>query len=281
MKKSFFETIFGIILLVFLVYLAGDLLGFLVNEFFISGLKINENILDILQSYFIQLIPLSFYIFVMKVSKKNNFMLKKFSFKNNKLLLGLILGFIINSLCVLIAVLNNNLSLSLNNINIGIFIFAFICVFIQCLEEEVLCRLFMYEKIKENYSVKIAVIVNTIFFALLHIGNPGMTIISFISLLAFGLLASLFIFYFDDIWGAAAVHLGWNFTQNIIFGLPNSGFSSPYSLFKVVKSSNSLFYDVDFGIEGTIVSVIVMILACFFLYCLGKKKMSNKKIKAK
>ena len=32
-----------------------------------------------------------------------------------------------------------------------------------------------------------------------------------------------------------AVHTAWNFTQNILFGLPNSGINVPYSVFKLLS----------------------------------------------
>lgn len=275
MKRKIMDTIFAITWLALVYEFSGEMIGAIVDVAFLENLNINKSILDILQSYFITVFSLMFFIIMFKVIKRDNFMLKKFNFKNNKILLGLLVGFIANSICVLMAFLNGDLTLSMNNISIGIFLFAFICVFIQCLEEEVLCRLFYYERVKKSYSVKTAIIANTLFFALLHTFNPGMTIIAFISLVMFGLLTSIFVYRFDNIWGAAAVHFSWNFTQNIIYGLPNSGFEAPCSLFKVVKANNSLFYDVSFGIEGTIFSIIILFFSCILVYYLGKKKLSK------
>ena len=44
---------------------------------------------------------------------------------------------------------------------------------------------------------------------------------------------SLMVYYMDSLWCAFAVHTAWNFTQNILFGLPNSGINVPYSVFKL------------------------------------------------
>ncbi len=47
-----------------------------------------------------------------------------------------------------------------------------------------------------------------------------------------------------------AMHTAWNFMQNIVLGLPNSGANVPYSIFKLEEgASNSFFYDTGFGIE--------------------------------
>lgn len=48
-----------------------------------------------------------------------------------------------------------------------------------------------------------------------------------------------------------AAHAMWNFTQDFIFGLPDSGKPAAVSIFNTTVSSSSFFYDKDFGIEGS------------------------------
>ena len=71
-----------------------------------------------------------------------------------------------------------------------------------------------------------------------------------------------------------AVHCSWNFTQNVLLGLPNSGIESKYSVFKLVDGSahNSFAYDVSFGVEGTIAAVAVVMLACAIVWFAGRKR---------
>ena len=71
-----------------------------------------------------------------------------------------------------------------------------------------------------------------------------------------------------------AVHAAWNFTQNILLGLPNSGSVFEFSIFKLDAASarNSFAYDINFGIEGTLVSCIVEALAIFIVLYFGLKK---------
>jgi hypothetical protein len=70
-----------------------------------------------------------------------------------------------------------------------------------------------------------------------------------------------------------AAHTAWNFTQNIIFGLPNSGSVVPYSIFMLDASTarDSLFYNVGFGVEGTVFADILLIAAAIGLYLWYKK----------
>ena len=54
------------------------------------------------------------------------------------------------------------------------------------------------------------------------------------------------------------IHTAWNFTQNFLFGLPNSGLVSEASVFGLDAASaqDSLFYNVAFGVEGAIPAVL-------------------------
>ena len=74
--------------------------------------------------------------------------------------------------------------------------------------------------------------------------------------------------------GCYVVPYSWNYTQNNIFGLPNSGRVSDYSTFKLEAASaqSGLFYDVSFGVEGSIGSVIVfaVVLAVIIFITRGK-----------
>ena len=87
-------------------------------------------------------------------------------------------------------------------------------------------------------------------------------------------LFSLFVYYFDSLWCAYGIHTGWNFTQSILLGLPNSGLVVPYSNFELdtAAAANSFAYNVAFGIEGTILSTVVLAVACLIVYLLGEKR---------
>ena len=71
-----------------------------------------------------------------------------------------------------------------------------------------------------------------------------------------------------------AAHAMWNFNQNIIFGLPNSGAVSPVSILKLDASTavDSFAYNVGFGVEGTILACVVLILGSLLIWWIGRKK---------
>ena len=64
----------------------------------------------------------------------------------------------------------------------------------------------------------------------------------------------------------------WNFTQNLLFGLPNSGLVSQSSFLHLDAASDSLFYDATFGVEGSLTAVIVISLFAVGVVLVGRKK---------
>ena len=127
---------------------------------------------------------------------------------------------------------------------------------------------------RKGYRSKwVAIIGNALIFSLMHGANPGVTALALANIFFSGLLFSLFVYYFDSLWCAYGIHTGWNFTQSILLGLPNSGLVVPYSNFELdtAAATNSFAYNVAFGIEGTILSTVVLAVACLIVYLLGEK----------
>ena len=184
------------------------------------------------------------------------------------LLIGLLGGLVMNGICALSAIWNGNIQLSFGKFELLPLLGLAIAVFIQSSAEEVLCRGFMYERLLESRSrYWIAILGNSLFFGIAHIFNDGMSFLGFYDLVIAGILYSLVVFYFDSLWMAMGLHATWNFTQSILLGLPNSGASFPYSVFHLDPGSIGGFsYDVAFGLEGTVLSSVMMTLCCIALY---------------
>ena len=83
---------------------------------------------------------------------------------------------------------------------------------VQSMAEELLCRGFLLTNIARKHKPITAIIVSSIFFTLLHVGNPGYGLFPLISIFLFGILMSTFVYYTGDIWMACGIHCAWNFT---------------------------------------------------------------------
>ncbi len=218
-------------------------------------------------------------LFVLFIFKNNHYIIDKITTKtkgNNMAYLfwGLFIGFVLNGLCALIAMINGDFTLRFSQFEIFRAFGLFFAVFVQSSAEELLCRGFMYQRLlKSTNSPAFAIIFNSLFFAALHLFNNGMSILPFYCILIFGVLASMLVYYFDSLWMVMGLHAMWNFTQSILLGLPNSGNNVPYSIFKIGSSVKGSFaYNPIFGLEGTIFSCVLMTACCVALYLWKSKK---------
>ena len=191
------------------------------------------------------------------------------------LLIGLLIGAGMNGALILMAWMHGDIHVYFDKIEIVPFIILFVAVFVQSAAEEIVCRGFVYQRVLRTYRDKfwLAVIVNSVFFAALHLGNEGVSPMAIVDLTVSGLLFSAAVYYFDSLWMAMAVHTGWNFTQSILAGLPNSGNVVPYSVFKLdaATARDSFFYNVAFGIEGTIPAILIQVVVLAALVMIGRK----------
>ncbi|MBE6019574.1 MAG: CPBP family intramembrane metalloprotease [Clostridiales bacterium] len=195
------------------------------------------------------------------------------------ILLGIGLGFGTNGFCVLMSWLTGDIKLSYNGLNWKLLIAFLICVFIQSSSEEVADRVYLYQKLRRRYrSPLVAILVNSVIFMAMHMGNPGFTMIAGSQIFLVAIIFSLFVYYYDGVWVAFWFHTAWNYTQNIIFGLPNSGIVSEYSIFRLEAASarNGLFYNVDFGVEGSIGSSLVLLLVIAVMVFINRNKHERK-----
>ncbi len=138
-----------------------------------------------------------------------------------------------------------------------------------------MCRGFLYQRLMRRYrKPAVAIVGNICLFGLLHVGNPGATVLGLLSVLLSGLLFSMLVYYMDSLWAAMAAHTAWNFTQNILLGLPNSGIVTPFSVFKLEAASamDSFAYSVGFGLEGTVLAAVFLLVASAVVMVWGMKK---------
>ena len=196
-------------------------------------------------------------------------------------LIGLALGFGANGLCAVIALLSGDIKLSFGGFRPLLLLVFLIAIMIQSGSEELIERLYLYQSLRRRYrNPLVAILINSLAFMAMHVFNPGFTLLAGLQIFSVGIVFSLLVYYYDSLWAAITFHTAWNFTQNIFFGLPNSGIVSAYSLFRLEAASarNGLFYNVDFGIEGSIGASLVLILIALGIFLLNRGKGERKDI---
>ena len=152
------------------------------------------------------------------------------------------------------------------NYLIPLFFFGFL---IQSASEELLVRGYFMNSIAARSNIPVAVILNSIVFMVLHLLNPGITIISMANIFIFGLLFSMLFLLTENIWLISGMHFFWNFASGCILGSNVSGMKTK-SLFYIPLTGDKLFAGGAFGIEGSVVTTIIgtvfsIVLIAFFV----------------
>ena len=103
-----------------------------------------------------------------------------------------------------------------------------------------------------------------------------MTKLGLLQVFLIGVLFSLIVYYWDSLWTVIWAHTAWNFSQSIVFGLPNSGIVSKYSVVRLEAASarDGIFYNTSFGVEGSMGAnaIIAGALVIVLIYGLVTKR---------
>ena len=273
-------TVLSLVIMVLGSILSGIMLNLTGFRTLLSNYLQNGNLEMFLSSY-LEFIGIWIAVLLFTaVPKSNRPMLKSFWYNRNGnnlkgIIAGILLGFGTNSFCVLMSWLSGNIKFSYYGFEPVILLMFIAAIFIQSGAEELMDRYYLYEKLRRRYaSPLVAILVNSLVFMLLHIPNPGFTAKAGSQIFLIGVIFSLLVYYYDSLWAAIWFHTSWNFTQNIIFGLPNSGIVSEYSIFKLeaVTAQSGLFYDVKFGVEGSIGSSLVLLTLLIAIILMNRNK---------
>jgi len=149
----------------------------------------------------------------------------------------------------------------------------FLGYLLQGMAEEVLCRGYLMVSLSRRYHVTLAIAASSLFFAFLHSGNSGLSLLAYINLFLFGVLASLLFLHFGNIWIAGAFHSIWNFAQGNIYGVQVSGMKVSNSILSTSYTDGmEIINGGSFGMEGGLAVSFIFIAGIMLLsYHLYKK----------
>ena len=164
-------------------------------------------------------------------------------------------------------------TIHLNPYSLAFVIFTIPFWILQGTAEEVVSRAWLLPQLASRTNLKLAVLISSLFFTLLHMGNSCITSLSLVNLFLFGVAMSLYLLKTDTVWGVAGIHGAWNFAQGNLFGILVSGQSSGTSIMKFTPQGNQDWLSGgSFGIEGSIMTSLVLLLLIVYLAYQLKKE---------
>lgn len=184
-------------------------------------------------------------------------------------LIGAAAGFVIFSVAVLIGVITGALKIEgiSPSFSASLFVLYLLGFMIQGMAEEVVCRGYFMVSFARKHSIWAAILANSLVFAVLHLANSGITVLSFVNLCLFGIFASVYFIRRGNLWGIGALHSIWNFVQGNFYGILVSGNPVGGALLTTTTvEGKDLFSGGSFGLEGSLSVSIVLIAGTLILY---------------
>lgn len=181
---------------------------------------------------------------------------------------GLGLGFLMFSAAVLLCVITGSLQIEgiSSGFAPGIFLLFVLGFLIQGMAEEVLCRGYFLVSFGRRHSMWAAVLVNSVLFAALHLGNSGVSPLAILNLTLFGVFASVYFIKRGSIWGIGALHSIWNLAQGNVYGVRVSGIVTNCSLFvSTPVERRGMINGGTFGLEGGAAVTVVLLAGILLL----------------
>ncbi len=147
---------------------------------------------------------------------------------------------------------------------------------VQGLSEELLCRSFLMVSLSRRWPLGACVLANAGIFALLHLFNSGVTVLSLLNIFLFGVMASLLFLRRGSVWMVAALHSLWNFAEGNLFGIPVSGITGiPSPLTTHISDADlgaRLLGGGAFGIEGGLAATVVLVIGIMAAWLMPPKQ---------
>jgi membrane protease YdiL (CAAX protease family) len=125
----------------------------------------------------------------------------------------------------------------------------------------------------------VAVGISSVVFALLHLANPGISLLAMVNLTLFGVFMAVYILRTDDLFGACAIHSAWNFAQGNLVGISVSGTAQlPTVAVMNPIGNNALFHGGDFGLEGSLIVTFMLLTVILLTLFLPRKTQQTKSV---
>jgi uncharacterized protein len=227
----------------------------------------NKDYRNLIKGIIVSLLAIGSYTIFFKFIEKRA--IEEISLKaiGKHLLLGILIGVILQGLTIFVIYLAGDLKVvSINPISF--IIIPLTIAFTVAIFEEILIRGILFRIMEEKLGSYISLIISAIIFGALHLANHNSSLVSAACIaIEAGLLLGAAYIYSRNLWLPISIHFAWNFMQSGIFGAITSGNEKTASLLTSQITGTKLITGGEFGPEGTIQAIIFCLLATIaFMY---------------
>lgn len=275
-KQKIFSSPVTKIILGLLAFMAVIIIGQQIASKLLSLTSFDKNLRNLLKGLFVSSAGIFTYILFFKKYEKRN--VTEFSSKGifKNISSGIFIGFVLQSLIILVMYLNGNYSIITVN-PVSFILIPFIIMFTVAIIEEILVRGIIFRIMEEKLGSYISLTISSVIFGVLHLANPHTTLLSSLCITAAGFLLGSAFIYSRNLWFPIALHFAWNFTQSGIYGAITSGNEKTNSLLEAKIKGSEIITGGAFGPEGSIQATLLCFIASIVLLMICRKQ--NKIVK--
>lgn len=268
-QKTFNSPIIKIILAL-VVFMAVVIIGQQIASKLLALIPLDKDYRNLLKGLFVSSAAVFSYILFFKKYDKRA--ITEFSTKGlgRNLTIGLLMGFTLQSLTILVMYLNGNYSIAAIN-PVSYILIPFAIMFTVAIIEEILVRGIIFRIIEEKLGTYISLAISSILFGAFHLINPNGTLISSICITTAGFLLGVAFIYSRNLWMPIALHFAWNFTQSGIYGAITSGNAKTNNLIEAKIQGPEFITGGEFGPEGSIQAILFCALGTIIFMVLSHK----------
>lgn len=180
---------------------------------------------------------------------------------------GIVVGFLVMFVGYNILIYLKEITYLKTTVNIKEIIFSVLLFTAVSVSEEVFLRGYILRNLMISFNKYIALLISSVAFCALHLGNPNLSTVGIFELFLAGILLGISYIYTKNLWFPIGLHLSWNLFQSF-FGFNVSGLNL-YSIIEFTTIENNLLNGGDFGFEGSVLSVLsslIIIISVWFYY---------------
>jgi uncharacterized protein len=194
------------------------------------------------------------------------------------LLFGMICGVIAISLGFIISVLFGFVKVEAITFSTPDFSNYLIIFALVAISEELMTRGLMLSTLMDGMNDYLALLLVSLIFGALHLFNDNVTTLSFINICIAGLFLGISYIHNRSLWFPIGLHFTWNFFQGPVYGYEVSGHKN-VSIVQQTIHGNDTFTGGEFGFEGSIIAIPIMIVAILAIHIYyTKEENENEKL---
>jgi membrane protease YdiL (CAAX protease family) len=132
--------------------------------------------------------------------------------------------------------------------------------------EELFIRGYAFSVLRRMAGWKLALVVTSVVFGLLHVGNPGADAQSILSVIIAGFLLGAVFLATGSLYAVGAAHFAWNWTMVALLHTPVSGLGMPTPDYRTVDAGPDWLTGGAWGPESGLAAAAAEFVLLFILY---------------